>query len=956
MESLMNILVHHMIEEKDQKIDIVRQLASSSGFDPIISGAGQDDFLEEGLNRINQNTNGNQNINSRIEREALPESESNRNGTGGSTSSYSSNEALDNVYFGGHTSISLFSSIGMRWISKYISDTSLLFPLKNLISNVSKLQHRFLKIWVDPIDKSGLVSLPPREVINLLLESMSLITVLNSLFVDDARRLANLYCDYREGKIPEPKFTYGELLLLNGVLLVSCSSMTEKAWMKISPQKMVTSKELKDYEKYLLDNTLFYFHRVVLLSDGLTGLGGILLLVYYTDSISLLQSGHLMCSIAVRQAQSMGLHRRETYRHLTPFDKARKLSLWWWCYSLDQTLSLKTGKPPTINDIDVNAPPLFDVPGYCKVSRSINDDDSLYISTKKKLFTKIMKEPKGVGKVYFAINVDLSTLIARMHRDLFTAHSLIKKTPAHVIRISTSLLQDLENWRCCFPNELNSTKPMNFSEVTTDEPREFFKRCIVAVLDLKYQYLKMIVSMASVKLASGFNKRYFSSVGIESARELLHSAHIFDGNVIHLAGFILHYPFSAFLTVSAFYIQSPKAPKAKEDLKLLIAVSRSFNVFAPTLKANEKWMIVDAIMRCVLLIVYTTVTEANKDDDEFEQGLEVGDLLDEVKELAKKAKNNELPNNQVSSTFMKVIDSCTKKVNERNNRIYNSTGSMSSPNATTTPTGTVTNATAAGNINDNNNNQTGLSSVHLDSRIFPFASMAVPPFVKMTPVNTLGYNETPNTGSNLSSPAVYNNNSNMSMDTTTNNIKESSESMHTVPLPIAMDPAAASPHLMQISSDRNNNKPTTNTNTNTNTNANPVQNQRSGTGTRSGSGGGNAYLDYTNLLGFFGNDDSSIMGGNGQFGTTSYANGTGGGNTGVGGSGSHGGGSGGNGNEDGDRVGGRGRGRGSIGSNSGYPTDVFNGDAGAEESLFHAVLSIPPTYQLDFNGFGSGPW
>ncbi|GME82412.1 unnamed protein product [Ambrosiozyma monospora] len=512
----------------------------------------------------------------------------------------------------------------------------------------------------------------------------------------------------------------------------------------------------------------------------------------------------MMCSIAVRQAQNMGLHRKETYQHLNPFDKARKLSVWWWCYSLDQTLSLKTGKPPTINDIDVNAPPLFDVPGYCKVSRSINDDESLYINYKKKLFTTIMKEPKGVTKVYFAINVDLSTLIARMHRDLFTAHSLIKKTPAHVISIATSLLQDLDNWRSCFPNELNFSKPIELSELDSYETIEFFKGYIVAVLDLKYQYLKMIVSMASVKLASGFNKQYFSSVGIESARELLHSAQNFDGNFIHLAGFILHYPFSAFLTMSAFYIQSPKAPKVKEDLKLLIAVSRSFfTVLGPDMKANEKWMVVDAIMRCVLLIVYHTVKEANKDNDtgdNFDEwGLEVGDLLDEVTELAKKSKNNELPNNQLSSTFMKVIDSCNKKVIERDHRV-NSTSSMLSPNSTNTPTGTNPNSmmvTTAGNNNSNthhnNNNKhshTGLSSINLDSRIFPFASMAAPPFVKMTPVNTeFNYNEKPTTGgnSNVSTPAVYNNNSNMSIDTTMNNIKESPGSMNVVPLPRAID-------------------------------------------------------------------------------------------------------------------------------------------------------------------------
>ncbi|GMF02689.1 unnamed protein product [Ambrosiozyma monospora] len=143
--------------------------------------------------------------------------------------------------------------------------------------------------------------------------------------------------------------------------------------------------------------------------------------------------------------------------------------------------------------------------------------------------------------------------------------------------------------------------------------------------------------------------------------------------------------------------------------------------------------------------------------------------------------------------------------------------------------------------------------------------------------------------------------------------------MNVVPLPRAIDtsPTPASGGLMQSSAALNN--------TNTNM-ANDSQNQRS-----TGSGSANGYLDYTNLLGFFGNDDTSMMGGNAGFGSgeTGNINDTGGRNAG-----------------------------GSLSNSGDYPNSMglVSGDTTGDgsESLLHSVLSIPPTYQFDFDGFGGG--
>ncbi|QPG76034.1 hypothetical protein FOA43_003420 [Brettanomyces nanus] len=530
-------------------------------------------------------------------------------------------------FFGGNTSISIFSSKGMKWMEGKVRDRKTTLPLRRLLSWVVHMEHGMLSVWVDPIEKSQIRPFPSRIVIEKLISEPVLPTILSRLMdIDTVRRLLKLYCDYRDGLIPEPRYTYSELLLMNCSLLVASSFYYERGHLCDGVDSKLNLTDLADMKKYLLDNSLFYYHRVSVVFDGLTGISGILLLSMYADFVSLSQSAYLMSTTAIRQAQDMGLHQGATYRGLPTKERNKRLFVWWMCYGYDRDLCVRSGKPPIINDDDVSAP---SVPGFEAYwgfpSNQLRMSTELQYDLRTKL--ESMLSEGSICEVELYLGTQHFRLVARSYSGLLAANAFVSKSPSQLYECAENLLIDLELWRQIIPASLRPTRKLNpeFADIMERSAQDrstssIYRMYVFVCICFKYYHLKMTINKAIVKIKFSYEKstipkNMLSKVsiaeeeGMGTAMVILQMAGCMKST--EYANFALFYPFSSFIVVAAYCLQNPDRLTTKENVDCLIKASRNFFSAVPSRLSVDKWWVVDKIVRCVLYIVITTIVEHN---------------------------------------------------------------------------------------------------------------------------------------------------------------------------------------------------------------------------------------------------------------------------------------------------------------------------------------------------------
>lgn len=558
-------------------------------------------------------------------------------------------------YFGNHTSISLFSCRGLKWIDSKVKNKNVTAPLREFLCTFVRLEHRHLSVWVDPIEKNQLVPFPPREVIGILLGELKTPNVLSRLIdYPSLSRLLKMYCDHRDGLTPEPRYTYSELLLMNCSLLVAAALLEEKRQVYGSSGQNPTWEDLEKMKFELLNNSLFYYHRVSVVFDGLTGIRGIMLLSLYADLVSLSQGAYLIASTAIRQAQDMGLHQGSTYVGISEKEKRKRSFIWWVCYDADRGMCLRFGKPPIINDNDVSAPPPDGLTRSWMSKRLFGDDDSRIKETLEHLLAE-----KRLSEVNFIAFHLYSVLTSRTYNQLFAANAFTNKSPSQIYESAKLLLEDLEEWRLLIPDLLRPTVKLNprFTDYIKKEKKErtglsIYYIYVFVSLYYRYYHIKAIINKAIVKIKythltreiSGPLAEKMNEAGkacVEASMIILNMSTMLKDS--EFGKFCMYHPFSAFITLSASVMQNPKAPNTKEQVNVLIESAKNFFSNFQRKTAVDKGWVADEIARRMLYIVVNVVEESNPS-----LKFDCGDLFEEITSSSKMSGTAQKPNTNCS--------------------------------------------------------------------------------------------------------------------------------------------------------------------------------------------------------------------------------------------------------------------------------------------------------------------
>ncbi|ODV97788.1 hypothetical protein PACTADRAFT_288 [Pachysolen tannophilus NRRL Y-2460] len=592
-----------------------------------------------------------------------------------------SNSTTTEFFFDPNSSYSVFSPRGLQWIYSKTQDQDSIIPLQNLHQEMRESLKDDFRKWIEPIEKNSLVELPPRDLCEFLLSRVTNTALLDSssLTVEAISAIFNNYYNFKSDKrrsAAQLKISYSDLLLMNSLIVLSAFFSQDLLRVGEDVEKFqkfnLTKEKLKEIEESYYINAIFYYQRISVIGDGLRALEAIIFLVIYVYTSLNAHASYLLISTLIRLAQELGLHRRESYYGLPPMEAKRRLLLWWKCYYLDRESSLRSGKPPVLNDEDIST---FSPEDFKKFFLTFdptqieNFDKFDFVRLMEKQELKAASQPEvehdriaeaaalnaklldlmnskseSICDVFSSsLYYDLSRITSKAYKYLFCATALRGKTAVEVVKKITYLNDELYYWEKAIPDFM-ITEDFENNYLSWDKKDGYL--CKVLSLKFSYYLHVMIINKIRVQIDldekgdSTFDElkdKSYNSVDLclDAARNTLKLVTVFDNRLQIFLNWCLFFPFCGFLTLFCACIQDPNSKSARDDILLMYSTSK---ILFENVNVSQSCLIMfDNTFRSMLRIVVLFYDKNHPQDEIMNE--EIREYLRPVQEKLERLKN-----------------------------------------------------------------------------------------------------------------------------------------------------------------------------------------------------------------------------------------------------------------------------------------------------------------------------
>lgn len=370
-------------------------------------------------------------------------------------------------FVGAHSVFSLLSKEGLLWLQRKLGGRSeTILPLLQVRNIVVHSNDSCSSILLDRVGPNTLpFELPPTEICDMLfkvfLEQMLNITRL--AFEPDC---IELFDKFR--KSPESLNRSENFLLLNILLLATIYMGHCDEHESIFDWKNVHFK--------ILVRTIQVYQQTILcfMDDSLKYIQGVALFCWYLENSPVPYQVYCVLTAAIRLAQEVGLHDRETYRNITdPVDIRRRKTIWLGLYRYDRCISTRTGKPSLIHDHDTTS--LNDWDFYqesCSLLRGepvtgLRDDESPNPSMEwvENLDANVTRlATASLEGLAFSMRYcfyKLTQYAGRSYQYLLSSNAVAHKSERCRKMLVEKLSQELEEWRNLLPEPLKIQEDVN---------------------------------------------------------------------------------------------------------------------------------------------------------------------------------------------------------------------------------------------------------------------------------------------------------------------------------------------------------------------------------------------------------------------------------------------------------------------------------------------------------------
>ncbi|OGM43691.1 hypothetical protein ABOM_008801 [Aspergillus bombycis] len=467
------------------------------------------------------------------------------------------------TFIGSASSLSLFSPAGLQWISSRTNSSDLSDLILRRIQACPPF-HESFRIW-QGLDYRGQVSLPPKHLADSFVAYF--FDTLNDVI--PLYRRDNFEALYEQQYTSCPPKSTSWYASLNVVLALGCLLSHEENMSASAESSMLAPTIAVDY----LRNCWNVFGELSLSCRDLMAVQALLGMALTTEILLDKEATYIALGAAVRVATSLGLQQQLKGPRLSPPEASERYIIFWCMYSLDKSLSLRLGRPPAIDDRDIE----IDVP----------DERQLAVTNPR-------------TSVWLLAHINLSRIASEIYSELYSARS--RRYPAlKRFRTISELDTKLQEWRRSLPADVQPGKPLVCSKENVRQAitlhLEYFNclatlhRCW-AFQDQLTEYDELRHDMARQGCGDIGDRVYTGHmICLDSARNVARlliaiNQYSFPKRTM-LVGLTLYHSLSAFIILFANVIQNPGDSYITEDVQLLGVILDSL---FPSLQASGTFL------------------------------------------------------------------------------------------------------------------------------------------------------------------------------------------------------------------------------------------------------------------------------------------------------------------------------------------------------------------------------
>lgn len=519
-------------------------------------------------------------------------------------------------YVGTHSIFAVFSERSLNHIQGLLGPESghLVLPIRNIPILMGSRMHSLELRWIDPPlinakEKKAILETPFQDS-----EKPFLFAIIDTYY--ERNFIVNLLCSkkyvmglfedyYKDDAKPRRKLKTSELLIMSISLCMSFTGKLTDSFHKFQyltdsekrKQKKVFVESLKCLVVYydkLFDNCVFYYHRILVINEGIETVEAILMLSLFLKVSSVAShSSYILVSVATRFAQELGLHRSFDYSNMSEEENFRRKNIWWYCFALDMEACFKDGKPPLIDDLEASLNFENDLLSSMKfIAPSLKEE-----GMPQKLNGYIvaqLAERHGLNIQHYYYFMLFSKLKSKSYRYLFAP---VAETFSFndILEKMEQLDREMNEIAEGIPSEIRPRlyNDPNFRSTFSDlEPSvNEFAMC------LQFLYFGHLMIINRVPSNVDFREKdiqrrkvlNFKKISLDSARTILilvKNLRSINFNAL-VFNWIIVIPFVAFLQILAACMNHPNDPQTRSDLNLLIECSLNYFSYILSIQATK---------------------------------------------------------------------------------------------------------------------------------------------------------------------------------------------------------------------------------------------------------------------------------------------------------------------------------------------------------------------------------
>ncbi|KAB8212103.1 fungal-specific transcription factor domain-containing protein [Aspergillus parasiticus] len=319
-------------------------------------------------------------------------------------------------------------------------------------------------------------------------------------------------------------------------------------------RRLVASMDgTRDFAEIQLESLRFFHNAFAVFSELLfrpSGLMAVQALVVMTSFAELLGSPaveYMLCTSAVRLAQSKGLHRQSSRAwNLQRSEILHRNWVFWAAYFYDKNIALRSGRPSAIDDDEIS----------CEIPNEFPDGSR-----------------SGIEAVIAAI--EHARICAKISKQLLSARAL-NRSPESLFDIMKTLENKLQMWRNSLPDHLTLAKQNN-----TPPSRNSYQ-CRANILRLHYLYWGSVIALNAnfhypwisslfARPESFFEDRMLKSSvqAAEASRQILSTLKDTEFDTSYPSPIIFYFPMLAVINLFIYILKMPTLETVRSDLALL---------------------------------------------------------------------------------------------------------------------------------------------------------------------------------------------------------------------------------------------------------------------------------------------------------------------------------------------------------------------------------------------------